>query len=217
MRPTIEQVLKAVETMGAPGMVKFFPCDALSRELIADELYCMMPSEEALKWLVSTIVRTVGEWQSLKEIRALLGTRYTPLDAARFPTPHCSIPGFTPDGSEQLYLAAEAEQSQRRIEGWKREAKLLPAAEQEANRKLLVAVAAAHCPRCRNSGLLETPGVVAPWQWCECEHGAHRREREPGVVDQSNAAVAKLWRLAGRSVPPPAAESVTRQLQGVDV
>jgi hypothetical protein len=200
MRPTIEQVLKAVETMGAPGIMKFFPCDALGRELITDELYMMVPSVEALQWLVSIMVRSVGEWQSLREIRALLGTRFKPLDAARFPTPDCSIPGFTPADSERLCPAAEAQQQ---LEARELEARLLPAAEKEANRKLLTAAfAVAHCQRCGNSGLVESPSEATHWQWCVCVHARRKHEQEPGAVDRANAAVVKIRKLSRPAAVP---------------
>jgi hypothetical protein len=186
-RPTIQEALKAVEIMGRPGMVKYFPCDADSREMIIDELMCMTPSVEALRWLTSAMVRRVGEWRSLRELRLVLESRYTPLDVDRHPmTPWAYVPQL--DDFEEVAKPLP-----------------LPAVAQEELPKLLAAAPVAdRCPNCDSLGLLYSPGSTAPWQYCECESGARKRKHEPGGVSQANAAVAKLLRLSGRLVTPAA-------------
>ena len=92
MKPTPEQIAAAVHAMDS-GLIKFFPADEKSRAAIMFELERMIPSIEALRWLTDTYVRRIGEWHSLKELRAVMCSKFPPLDGLRVPS---AIPGFTP-------------------------------------------------------------------------------------------------------------------------
>jgi hypothetical protein len=179
-RPTIQECAKAVEIMGRPGMVKYFPADAGSRAMIIDELYCMVPSSSALSWLTSAMVRRIGNWDSLKTLRAVLESRYISLDADRRPR----------NWADALFL-----------DDFEPPPKSLPPAEQEIPTLLPAAPEPAHCGHCKDSGLLYSHGQTNPWQFCCCVYATRKREREPGAVDEANAAVAKLLRLSESFAP----------------
>lgn len=94
MLPTIQDIGKAVEAMGRPGIVRYFPSDRIAREIIIRDLESMVPSVEALRWLTNAFIRQVGVWTSAKELRGILCSRYTPRDGI---LAIAETPGFRPE------------------------------------------------------------------------------------------------------------------------
>jgi hypothetical protein len=91
MRPDAKQILEAVRSLS--NFLKFFPSDERVREVIMHELARMVPTQEDLNWLVEIYIRQIGEWYSLKELRAVLCVHCTPFDGIVVSS---TLPGFTP-------------------------------------------------------------------------------------------------------------------------
>ena len=55
------------------------------------------------------------------------------------------------------------------------------------------------CSRCHDRGFMGggLPGekYESPWRWCSCPVAAELRDRQPELINQSNAAREKLIRL----------------------
>lgn len=146
MLPTAEQIHKAVQAMGAPGMVRYFPADEYARELIAEELLRMVPSVDALRWLVSALVREVGEWRSLQTLRALLCTRFDPRDGIM--AYDASLPySFSAEYSEFSFLEKQASEHAAKLAEWKREAKQIEGSTQPLLEGVVSAAAGKALPR----------------------------------------------------------------------
>lgn len=90
------------------GMLRFFPPDPATRTEIGILLAKIVPSREALDWLVDAMVNRVGEWKGPAELRAVLCWRYRPLDGIEADS---QIAGFKPSDGERLYEAAHVENS----------------------------------------------------------------------------------------------------------
>lgn len=89
------------------GMLRFFPPDPSVRAEIAAFLTDIVPSKEALEWLVDAMVNRVGEWRGPAELRVVLCWRYLPLDGK--PATDSQISGFRPSDGERLYEATYIE------------------------------------------------------------------------------------------------------------
>lgn len=93
------------------AMLRYWPADPATRGQIGLLLAKMVPSMEALDWLVDTLLNRVGEWPGPKELRGLLCWKFRPADGI---DAVCALPGFTPMDGEALYL--EREQSWPELE-----------------------------------------------------------------------------------------------------
>ena len=99
MKPTLQDIENAVESLGAVGLVKYFPSDDRTVQVIMHELQRMVPTVEALNWLVEQFIRKIGAWHSLKELRAVLCARYEPLDGIHAIS---ELPGYTPGDAQAM-------------------------------------------------------------------------------------------------------------------
>jgi hypothetical protein len=115
--------------------IRFYPRDEHATVLKA--LSRITSDPERLRWLVETASTTWRVWMGIVELRGLYCSRWRP-DDGKYES--CTTPGFTPEDNEAAYFESEARETAARIEEWKREAKELPPAEQEANRKLQLVV-----------------------------------------------------------------------------
>ncbi len=88
------------------SLCRYFPSDPAVIPMIAEMLKEMVPSREALDWLVNTMVNEVGEWQGPVELRGILCTRYKPLDGREAESSHCR---FSPAANEARYLTEHAQ------------------------------------------------------------------------------------------------------------
>lgn len=140
MPPTEADCMGAVVIMGR--LIRYFPADADTRELIALSLKSFVRSAGELKWLAHLASNVMAEWNGLAELRGLYCTRFRPVDGIEAMT---SIRGYTPreltERAEREFFEEQAREGARRLAEYKREFKQLPAAEQEANLQLLGEVA----------------------------------------------------------------------------
>jgi hypothetical protein len=84
-------------------MLKFWPADPATRAEIGALLARMVPSREALDWLVGTLIDQVGDWPGPAEVRGILCWHYKPADGIER---SCSLVGFRPeDGERRSYDA----------------------------------------------------------------------------------------------------------------
>ena len=70
----------------------------------------MVPTVQALDWLIDTMIDRVGEWKGTKQLRGLLCQKFRPLDDVEA---DCEIAGFTPDDNESRAIE---EHEQRKID-----------------------------------------------------------------------------------------------------
>ena len=121
MRPTRQQIAAAIAMMSG-GLVKYFPSDDGAQRVIMLELERMVPTIEALDWLVDKFLRVIGEWTSLKDLRGVLCARCTPLDGINA---YSTVPGFTADDLEANWMERQLEESSARLEEYKKQQRLL--------------------------------------------------------------------------------------------
>jgi hypothetical protein len=115
--------------------IPFYPRDEHATVLKA--LSRITSSPERLTWLVETAAANWRTWMGIAELRGLYCSRWSP-DDGKYES--CTTPGFTPEDNEAAYFESQSGETAARIEEWKSEAKQLPPAEQEANRKLQLVV-----------------------------------------------------------------------------
>lgn len=121
MRPTKQQIVKAVEEF---GMLKYFPADDAARKGVMRLLAQMVGTQEQLAWIVETMVLDVGEWCGPKELRGVFCTKYRPADGR---DEDCSATGAAAKYSpEALGARGEADHYQAKQLGAGASVKLLP-------------------------------------------------------------------------------------------
>lgn len=92
------------------SILRFWPASDNSRAEIGRLLVRMVPSKEALDWLVDAMVNRVGEWHGPVELRGVLCAKFHPVDGVEA---YCSLSRtFTAAEAEAQYL--EGVQSQPR-------------------------------------------------------------------------------------------------------
>jgi len=114
MRPTKKQIAEAVAFMG--GGCRFFPSGE-DRQVVMKIIEQMVPTKEALDWLVAQMVNHVGVWNGSSELRGVLCCRFRPLDGVEA-TCALSI-GYRPSDGEQRYLEKQAEEQKLLAAGQK--------------------------------------------------------------------------------------------------
>lgn len=112
-------VTKAITLMGSPGMVRFFPSEDSSREIIAEELLRMVPSKKVLDDVTDVLVRQLGEWESLMDLRAIVCWCGDPADGRK------AVSSRVQNLAEAYHRESESKETWKRIESWKQEAKRL--------------------------------------------------------------------------------------------
>lgn len=139
--PSDAECMGAVVIMGR--LIRYFPADIETRELIALSLKDFVRTAGELRWLAHIAANVMAEWNGLAELRGLYCTRFPPKDGISAVS---SLPGYTPreifERSEQEFFAEEMRQGEQRLAEYKREFLQLPPAEREANRKLLAEIPA---------------------------------------------------------------------------
>jgi hypothetical protein len=136
MRPDRQQIAAAIAMMSG-GLVKYFPSDDAAQRIILLELERMVPTVEALDWLVDKYLRVIGEWTSLKDLRGVLCARCTPLDKIQA---YSSAPGFTADDLEANWHSRQLEESTARLEEYRQQARLMGPADRTAAAQIQGAV-----------------------------------------------------------------------------
>lgn len=82
-------------------MLRYFPTDPGAHAAIKELLAKMVPSHEALCWLIDTVIENCTEWPGPADLRGLLCTHYAPQDGI---DRSCSLVGFRPaDYEEKAY------------------------------------------------------------------------------------------------------------------
>ena len=99
MKPTQQQIVNAVARMSCLAL---FPNNPAAHKEIMRLLARMVATVQALDWLVVTMIDRVGEWKGTAQLRALMCTRFKPLDGEE--GPFCQIDGFTPVDNENRFL-----------------------------------------------------------------------------------------------------------------
>lgn len=93
------------------GMMEFFPTDPDVKSAIAAELAQMCISRESLEWLTTAMVRKVGKWPGVKEMRGIYCSRFPPADGDNA---FATIGEFSAEASEGREAEERAER--KRIE-----------------------------------------------------------------------------------------------------
>ncbi len=89
----------------------------------------MCSDSDQLMWLVDMANNRMKAWGGIARLREILCSRFVPSD------------GITVELSgEELYHARIESEDKQKLEEWRREAKLLPMPEQEANARLLAEI-----------------------------------------------------------------------------
>lgn len=145
-RITDQEAMAGVVIMGR--MIPFFPGDELTRDFIARSLQAFVAGPDELNWLVNVAVNVLHDWQGLSELRGLYCSKYRPLDKIEAVS---NTTGFRCQDvaaqAEKEFFEREARESDRKLAEYRREAKQLPAAEQEANATLLLEARASDLKR----------------------------------------------------------------------
>lgn len=130
---------EAVITLGR--LVKFFPADEMTRELIASALTDFVGRQDELEWLVRLAANVLPEWGGLSELRGLYCTRYRPIDDIEAVS---GTPGYRPaelaDRAEREFFEREARETDRLLGEYRAAARRMPTPEQEAAQRLLADV-----------------------------------------------------------------------------
>ncbi len=61
-------------------LLRFFPQDEISKEVIMEYVAKLVNDGEQLAWLDNAMVEKVGEWRGAKELRGVFCTRFAPRD-----------------------------------------------------------------------------------------------------------------------------------------
>lgn len=117
------QITGAVQALC--NLIPFAPQDAISRAVIVRSLSRMIETPAQLEWFVDEAILRIRKWEGVGQLRGLYCTRYKPADG--LPENTCDIPGLTPADMEADYQSRMAVESERKLEGWKAERKLLAA------------------------------------------------------------------------------------------
>lgn len=97
--------LEIVETVARwKALLRFFPADEASAEIVMEFLADLVSTPEELRWLSDTLVNQVGDWPGAKEVRGLYCSRFSPRDGIEA---ECSLP--TVPGREGLPGASQRE------------------------------------------------------------------------------------------------------------
>lgn len=107
MRPNDQQIIEAVTRLTCLAM---FPTNPAAHKEIMRLIARMVPTVDALEWLIVTMIDRVGEWKGTAQLRGLLCTRFKPADGVEM---DCGLPGFTPADSESAMI--EQHESYREI------------------------------------------------------------------------------------------------------
>lgn len=92
---------QAAEATARLAVLVHYPGDPIARAEIGDMLLSMVGTPAQLEWLISTMRDRVGKWEGPRELRGVFCTKFKPLDGIEATS---TMPGFTPEDSEQLYL-----------------------------------------------------------------------------------------------------------------
>jgi len=90
---------------------RYFPSDRFQQSQVAAILIEMVGSKDELDWLVHA--QSKLDWQGPYQLRQLFASRFIPRDT------------LTEEEGERAYFEEQARETARKIEGWKREQKLL--------------------------------------------------------------------------------------------
>jgi hypothetical protein len=125
---TSQDVTRAIATMKA--IIPFFPTSELGIQIVQRSLESFVSTREQLEWLAHTACDNMRHF-SLPELRGIFCTRFPPKDGQYA---NAETPGFTPDDQmasvEAAYHQREAEEFDRNLIDWKKEAKLLRGTEE---------------------------------------------------------------------------------------
>ena len=117
MKPGIEEVCEYVQVLAE--LVAFFPKSEVAQRIIVNEIRRFCADSKQLKWFIETYVRQVPRYESVAQLRAVFCSRYRPDDGVYS---SFEVPGFSSDDLEAQYLAREAEETDRKLAEWRREA-----------------------------------------------------------------------------------------------
>ena len=124
-------ILRCIERMGE--MINFFPKGDLATAQLAVLFDRMVDTDEHMDWLTTAAISTVPKWQGFAQFRGIYCSRFKPKDGFVIES---EMPGFraedTLEIAEREYFESEAAATATKIEGWRRERKLLGANEQKA-------------------------------------------------------------------------------------
>lgn len=109
---TIEEAASACQVM---ALSRYFPSSEFQRSQIAAILIDMVGTKDQLDWLVKE--QSKIDWKGPYEMRLLFTSRFQPQDKV--------LDQQDPNQMEADYFAAQSAETARRIEGWKKERKLL--------------------------------------------------------------------------------------------
>jgi hypothetical protein len=117
VKPSVKEVGEQVQVL--EELVAFFPKSDVAQRVIVTEIHRFCADSKQLKWFIETYARRVSRYESLAQLRAVFCSRYRPDDGI-YPT--VDVPGLTSNDLEAQYLAREAEETDKKLLEWRREA-----------------------------------------------------------------------------------------------
>lgn len=98
-----------IDAISEMSCLRYFPADAGARAAIAKMLDRMARNAAEIRWLTSTMVDQVGEWQGPKELRGIFCQRFAPADGIEASSTH---PKFSPEANETRAIEAHQQVKQ---------------------------------------------------------------------------------------------------------
>ncbi len=195
MRPTAEQLARAVSELGA---IPYFPTDSGAQLAVMNQLERFVSGGNELRWLVDAAIAVMREWKGMPELRGLYCTRLKPADGKE---ENCSLPGFTAEESE-MRLELEATHRPPLAE---------PAAVMALAKQKTIGRAYQQCGECEDTGMRQAANDPQLYEWCVCPGGLRRRTVAPEAIDEANAIVFRLRQRFAPSTEKAALAQVGEQ------
>lgn len=115
----IDDCVTAVKTMR--DVIPFFPATAEGQTVITAALASVVGTTDQLDWLVMTACNSLKSWQGLAELRGIFCSRFRPADGM---TVESGLAGFTAEDAEADYQRRVADETQKKVDGWKKQKRL---------------------------------------------------------------------------------------------
>lgn len=231
MKPTREDVLKAV--MGMSTVVPFFPKGEVGLDIVADCVREFVSDHQQLAWFTKAVCVTMKTWDDggIALLRAIFCTKYAPADGV---PPVLDVPGLSGPDLEIRFRAMEINESDTRLEEYRRLAALTPPEERpalpEVRQALLEAarlsVEAGELPDDasihKSPALMKGEAIDCPW----CRDGVarvrssvsghliHTRTEVGRVVCKNKSPYPEPAEFAAEIQTPPVDADASRTLDG---
>jgi hypothetical protein len=136
LNPQMQEAI--IHAVIALSNIPYAPQDPDQQDALMEAIASFADKPDGLAWAVNIAVAKWNRWLGPAELRGLYCSRFRPGDGIEADV--METPGHTAADNEAAYMEVQARDTAARIEQWKREAKLLPDAEREANLEFLEAM-----------------------------------------------------------------------------